>query len=86
MTSIAEWRCKEDHPARLIFHEQRVNTFDVRSWASVSDAFDAQKVVEELIEYATGENLSDNKAPSALSRCLEDMVRGKKILVVLDDV
>lgn len=72
--------------AQVIFQDQRIREcFSMQSWACVSDVFDVNRVMRELLEYTTEGNFS-NMTTAALQRRLESKVRDEKILFVLDDV
>lgn len=72
--------------ARIIFHDLRIKaSFGLRSWACISDVYDCNRVIKELVEYATRDSVS-NMETSALHCCLEETLNGKSIWIVLDDL
>ncbi|KAJ4975935.1 hypothetical protein NE237_001041 [Protea cynaroides] len=72
--------------AQLLYNDKGViNHFEVRVWASVSAEFDIVRISREILTSATRQS-SHLQQLDLLQRELEDALRGKKILIVLDDV
>ncbi|BAT97624.1 putative disease resistance RPP13-like protein [Vigna angularis] len=73
--------------ARSVFNDVKLNQqiFDLKAWVCVSDIFDIVKVTRSMIEEITRKpcKLSDL---NALQLELMDKLKGKKLLIVLDDV
>ncbi|XP_073008680.1 putative disease resistance protein RGA3 isoform X3 [Typha latifolia] len=72
--------------AKLVYNDPRVcQSFDRTGWVSVSEDFDVRRLTK-----ATIESVSQGSCPltelSALQGNLMDLVRGEKVLLVLDDV
>ncbi|XP_073008685.1 putative disease resistance protein RGA3 [Typha latifolia] len=72
--------------AKLVYNDPRVcRSFDQTGWVSVSEDFDVRRLTKAMIEY-----ISRGSCPltelSALQGNLMDLVRGEKVLLVLDDV
>ncbi|XP_050272994.1 putative disease resistance protein RGA3 [Quercus robur] len=72
--------------AQLIYNDARVEKhYDMRIWVCVSDDFHVRKLVGAIIESIDGSpcNLSEL---DSLQQCLQGKLRGRKFLLVLDDV
>ncbi|KAK4426599.1 putative disease resistance protein RGA1 [Sesamum alatum] len=72
--------------AQLIYNDARTKAcFELQIWVCVSDDFSIQRVVKAIIESIDGGvcNISDL---DPLQRCLQERLRGKMFLLVLDDV
>ncbi|KAK4605443.1 hypothetical protein RGQ29_013484 [Quercus rubra] len=72
--------------AQLIYNDARVQRhYDMRIWVCVSDDFHIRKLVRSIIESIDGSpcNLSEL---GPLQQCLQEKLRGRKFLLVLDDV
>ncbi|KAJ3705353.1 hypothetical protein LUZ61_009058 [Rhynchospora tenuis] len=72
--------------AQMIYKDKRVQSyFDLPIWICVSDKFDLERLMKEIIECASGNkcNLSNfNK----IEETLEEMLKSKRVLLVLDDI
>ncbi|KAL1809334.1 hypothetical protein ACET3Z_026324 [Daucus carota] len=73
--------------ARLVFNSDNVITMfpDQRMWITVSDDFDFIKILNQMVESLTLTNLGLTN-PQALTRKLQESLKGKKFLLILDDV
>ncbi|KAL5577575.1 hypothetical protein UlMin_019274 [Ulmus minor] len=72
--------------AQLAFNDERIETsFNKRIWVCVSEPFEQDKIANVIIEGFTGEKASVTTL-DALLRCIRDMVKEQKFLLVLDDV
>ena len=72
--------------ARLIYNDDRVREhFELKAWAHVSDHFDMFMVTKTIFESFTMQSC-DLKDLNLLQVRLQEGVRGKKFLLVLDDV
>ncbi|XP_010269701.1 PREDICTED: putative disease resistance protein RGA3 [Nelumbo nucifera] len=72
--------------AQLVYNDMRVeNDFDLRVWVYVSEEFNVVKLTKAIIESATGENCNLNEL-APLQAKLQEILSGKKFLLVLDDV
>ncbi|KAJ0860176.1 putative P-loop containing nucleoside triphosphate hydrolase, leucine-rich repeat domain superfamily [Helianthus annuus] len=72
--------------ARLLYHEKQVKDhFELKAWVCVSDEFDSFRISKEIFEAMAkvNENLTNL---NLLQEALGDHLRGKKFLLVLDDV
>jgi len=72
--------------AQLIFnHERVVNHFELRIWVCVSDDFSLTRITKAIIEAVTQRSCDDLDL-EPLQRMLQDLLRSKRYLLVLDDV
>ncbi|KAK3417369.1 hypothetical protein EUGRSUZ_H03115 [Eucalyptus grandis] len=81
--------------ARLAYNDDKVrNYFELKMWACVSDVFDLDFLIKEILKSARDkykgnpENLRDidNKCKDELLGLLRKVLDGKKYLLVLDDL
>ncbi|XP_039690762.1 putative disease resistance protein RGA3 isoform X2 [Medicago truncatula] len=71
---------------QLIFnHERVVNHFELRIWVCVSEDFSLKRMTKAIIESASGHACEDLDL-EPLQRKLLDLLKGKRYLLVLDDV
>uniref|UniRef100_A0A0E0EQN5 NB-ARC domain-containing protein n=1 Tax=Oryza meridionalis TaxID=40149 RepID=A0A0E0EQN5_9ORYZ len=72
--------------ARLVYNDARVqNHFDIQAWVWVSEVFDEVRLTKAAIESVTAKPC-DLTELEPLQRQLHKEVKGKKILLVFDDV
>ncbi|XP_042487058.1 putative disease resistance protein RGA3 [Macadamia integrifolia] len=75
---------------KQIFNDESISSqFDLKSWISVSSekGFDVKNVVKEIIEKTPGRrSMGDLKNLDYLQHMLEEILSGKRFLLVLDDV
>ena len=72
--------------AQLAYNDHRAKRhFVLRMWVCVSDDFDLRRVTKAIIESTTG-NTCGLLDMDLLQRRLQENVRGKKFLLVLDDM
>ncbi|KAG8057911.1 hypothetical protein GUJ93_ZPchr0002g23567 [Zizania palustris] len=76
--------------ARFVYHDQRIKDhFDLRMWVCVSDNFNEQRLTREILELACEEDRQGHEniiSFDALHQKLSKKIRGKRILLVLDDM
>ncbi|XP_058078510.1 putative disease resistance protein RGA3 [Magnolia sinica] len=71
--------------AQLAYNDERLaKHFDLRMWVCVSNNFSVSRVTKDIIESATGGCNLQNM--DQLQLRLRELLRGKKFLLVLDDV
>nr|XP_017183805.2 putative disease resistance protein RGA3 [Malus domestica] len=72
--------------AQLAFNDENVKAcFDIKIWVCVSDPFDEIKTAKAIISGAKG--VSPNSTTlQDLFQCMSESIKGKKFLLVLDDV
>ncbi|KAI4969575.1 hypothetical protein ZWY2020_000489 [Hordeum vulgare] len=66
--------------------EKMEGHFDIVMWIHVSQKFDLDSIFREMFEGATGKACDNFSSRNVLKEKLEDELRGKQILLVLDDV
>ncbi|KAG8364953.1 hypothetical protein BUALT_Bualt18G0052200 [Buddleja alternifolia] len=72
--------------AKLVYNDARIEKhFELRIWVCVSDDFSTQRLLRAIIQ-STGGGGSDISELDPLSCLLQDKLRGRKFLLVLDDV
>ncbi|KAG6714257.1 hypothetical protein I3842_05G195400 [Carya illinoinensis] len=72
--------------AQLIYNDQEVESlFDLKAWACVSEDFDAVRVTKTILRSISPGSRDDNDL-NLLQIGLKEALKGKKFLVVLDDL
>ncbi|KAM3693920.1 hypothetical protein ACJW31_07G021200 [Castanea mollissima] len=72
--------------AQLVYNDARVkNHFELRIWVCVSDDFHIRRLVKAIIESLDGSACSLSEL-DPLQQCLQEKLRGRRFLIVLDDV
>ncbi|PRQ49047.1 putative P-loop containing nucleoside triphosphate hydrolase, leucine-rich repeat domain, L [Rosa chinensis] len=72
--------------AKLVYNDSMVEkNFETKMWVCVSDNFDIQTLIRGIINAANGPKC-ENESLDLMERKLQDTLRGKKILLVLDDI
>ena len=72
--------------AQLVYNDERVTRcFDLLAWVCVSEEFDVKRVIKATIESISKTNCGVSEL-SPLQKELAETVKGKTILIVLDDV
>ncbi|KAI5381670.1 hypothetical protein KIW84_023343 [Lathyrus oleraceus] len=72
--------------AQLIFnHERVVHHFELRIWVCVSEDFSLKRMIRAIIESTSGHTCAELDL-EPLQRKLLDLLKGKKYLLVLDEV
>jgi len=60
--------------------------FDLQAWVCVSDEFDVLKVMKTILQEVGSATIADSKNLNLLQLTLNEKLKGKKFLLVLDDV
>ncbi|KAJ4760692.1 Disease resistance protein (CC-NBS-LRR class) family [Rhynchospora pubera] len=72
--------------AQMIYKDKRVlSYFDLRIWICVSDKFDRERLMKEIIECASGKNCNVSNL-NKIEETLEETLKSKRVLLVLDDI
>ncbi|XP_050284024.1 putative disease resistance protein At3g14460 [Quercus robur] len=72
--------------ARLVYNDNRVKeNFDLKAWVCVSDTFDSFRIAKTILEEITLSNC-DIHSLNLLQIRIRESLKGKKFLLVLDDV
>ncbi|KAB1220078.1 putative disease resistance protein RGA4 [Morella rubra] len=72
--------------AKHIFNDEKIKeSFEVKMWVCVSDNFEVQKIVEEMLELATKKK-PETTVMETLVADLKKEIDGKKYFLVLDDL
>ncbi|KAL2247044.1 putative disease resistance protein RGA1 [Sesamum indicum] len=72
--------------AQMVYNDERtIRCFDLRVWVCVSDDFSIQRLVKAIVESVDGVGC-DISELDALQQLLREKLRGRRILLVLDDV
>ncbi|KAG2674420.1 hypothetical protein I3760_13G134600 [Carya illinoinensis] len=72
--------------AQFIFNDQAIKKyFQLKMWVCVSNIFDVQKIVEQILESITNKKQEVSAMETLASRIRKE-IEGKKYLLVLDDV
>ncbi|XP_027181794.1 disease resistance protein RGA2-like [Coffea eugenioides] len=72
--------------AQLVFNDERIaKHFELKLWVWVSEDFDVKRIIKALIESAKGTSAEASDL-DPLQRKLQELLRGKRYLIVLDDV
>ncbi|XP_062150517.1 putative disease resistance RPP13-like protein 1 [Alnus glutinosa] len=73
--------------AQLVYNDNKVNEhFDLKAWVYVSDTFDVVMVMKTVLEEVGSLANADSKNLNQLQIKLKETLKGKKFLLVLDDV
>lgn len=60
--------------------------FDLQAWVCVSDEFDVLRVMKTILEEVGSATIADSKNLNLLQLTLNEKLKGKKFLLVLDDI
>ncbi|XP_039155950.1 putative disease resistance protein RGA4 [Eucalyptus grandis] len=72
--------------ARLVYNDGEVEKhFNLKMWVCVTDVFDVNSIIKEILESANYPNL-ENKREDQLPSLLDETLSRKKYLLVLDDL
>ncbi|PWA52404.1 NB-ARC domains-containing protein [Artemisia annua] len=73
--------------SRLLYNDQLVKDhFELKAWVCVSDDFDSFKISKVIYQEVGGEQSKDLEDFNRLQVALKDRLKGKRFLLVLDDV
>ncbi|WVZ68475.1 hypothetical protein U9M48_017410 [Paspalum notatum var. saurae] len=72
---------------QMVYHDDRVEEhFQLRIWVYVSESFDERKITQETLEAAAYDQSFVSTNMNMLQETLSRVLRGKRYLLVLDDV
>ncbi|XP_055833328.1 putative disease resistance RPP13-like protein 1 isoform X1 [Solanum dulcamara] len=73
--------------AKAVYNDEKVKDhFDLKAWFCVSEAYDAFRITKGLLQEIGSFDLKDDNNLNQLQVKLKESLKGKKFLVVLDDV
>ncbi|PRQ20765.1 putative P-loop containing nucleoside triphosphate hydrolase, leucine-rich repeat domain, L [Rosa chinensis] len=73
--------------SQLVVKDPRVQAhFDIKEWVCVSDPFDVIKIAKEILELVSRKSQNCSNVLQKLLEDIEEHIKDKKILLVLDDV
>jgi len=73
--------------AQLVYNDERVKKhFELKAWVCVSDEFDVFRVTKTILEELGSATIADSKNLNLLQLTLNEKLKGKKFLLILDDV
>ncbi|KAH0713828.1 hypothetical protein KY289_009787 [Solanum tuberosum] len=73
--------------AKAVYNDERVkNHFCLKAWYCVSEAYDAFRITKGLLQEIGSFDLKDDNNLNQLQVKLKESLKGKKFLIVLDDV
>nr|XP_034606517.1 putative disease resistance protein RGA1 isoform X1 [Setaria viridis] len=73
--------------AQLIYNDAQFKKYDHRIWVYVSRDFSLKKIGSSIISLIPIEGGQQNRDTlEAINLCLDNLLRGKKVLIVLDDL
>ncbi|XP_030949116.1 putative disease resistance protein RGA4 [Quercus lobata] len=71
--------------AQLVYNDKNVQAeFEIKLWVCISDVFDLQRIVKEILEHLT--KRKHEGSIEMLQTQLREELNGKKYLIVLDDL
>lgn len=72
--------------AKLVYNDERVEkNFDMRMWICASNDLENIRLIRGMISAATKQKCDQYQSLDLMKRGLQDALRGKKFLLVLDD-
>ncbi|XP_059455104.1 putative disease resistance RPP13-like protein 1 [Corylus avellana] len=73
--------------AQLVYNDEMVqSSFEIRAWTCVSEDFDAVRVTKAILKSVTFASRKDKNDLDLLQVKLQEKLKGKKFLIVLDDL
>ncbi|XP_030949112.1 disease resistance protein RGA2-like [Quercus lobata] len=71
--------------AQLVYNDEDVQTkFEIKLWVCISDIFDVQRIIKEIVEQLT--KRQHEGGLEILQNKLREELNGKKYLIILDDL
>ncbi|XP_075099791.1 putative disease resistance RPP13-like protein 1 [Nicotiana tabacum] len=73
--------------AKVVYNDEKVkDCFDLKAWFCVSEPYDAFRITKGLLQEIGSFDLKDDNNLNKLQVKLKESLKGKKFLIVLDDV
>jgi hypothetical protein len=73
--------------AQQVYHDAQFKKYDHRIWVYVSRDLSLKKIGSSIISLITKEGGQQNRDTlEAINQCLDNLLHGKKVLIVLDDL
>ncbi|XP_049386264.1 putative disease resistance RPP13-like protein 1 [Solanum stenotomum] len=73
--------------AKAVYNDEKVKYhFDLKAWICVSEPYDAVRITKELLQEISSFDCLINNTLNQLQIKLKESLKGKKFLIVLDDV
>ncbi|OIT08744.1 putative disease resistance rpp13-like protein 1 [Nicotiana attenuata] len=73
--------------AKIVYHSEKLKDhFDLKAWFCVSEPYDASRITKGLLEEIGSSNLMVENNVNQLQIKLKESIKGKKCLIVLDDI
>lgn len=73
--------------AKLVYNDKKIiDHFQLRIWVSVSQGFDLRQLAKIIVSYATKKPCDKSLTFDQVETCLQDSLREKRFLLILDDV
>ncbi|PHU03908.1 hypothetical protein BC332_29159 [Capsicum chinense] len=73
--------------AKIVYNDKKVKDhFDLKAWFCVSEAYDAFRITKGLLQEIGSFDLKDDNNLNQLQVKLKESLKGKRFLVVLDDL
>ncbi|KAJ3705201.1 hypothetical protein LUZ61_008906 [Rhynchospora tenuis] len=72
--------------SQMVYKDKRVDSYyDLKIWLCVTEKFDLERMLKEMIQYATKKG-SDFTSLDLLEDTLIEAIKSKRVLLVLDDI
>ncbi|CAO2145156.1 unnamed protein product [Urochloa humidicola] len=72
--------------AKQVYNDAQFKKYDHRIWVYVSRDFSLKKIGSSIISLIPTGGQQNRNTLEAINQCLENLLRGKKVLIVLDDL
>ncbi|PWA42965.1 NB-ARC domains-containing protein [Artemisia annua] len=73
--------------ARLVYDHKKVNKrFEIKCWIHVSQTFNVEEILHTVIESVDPSKSCRSFHLDAMQNCVENLLEGKRFLIVMDDV
>nr|AAT40545.2 Plant disease resistant protein, putative [Solanum demissum]ABV29181.1 disease resistance protein R3a-like protein [Solanum demissum] len=73
--------------AKAVYNDEKVKDhFGLKAWICVSEPYDAVRITKELLQEISSSDCTGNSNLNQLQIKLKESLKGKKFLIVLDDV